>query len=149
MSNFILPPGVSMPKPIQEAEAPEDGATGEQKATMLPEPTGWKILCVVPDVKDTFEGSSLVKAESHMRQEENATTVLFVLKVGPDAYKGVDHLTGAPKFPSGPWCKAGDFVLVRTYSGTRFKVYGKEFRLLNDDMIDAVVADPRGITRSF
>ena len=143
MTQFILPPGITMPKPIQEAEQPADGDTAEQKATMLPEPTGWKLLCVVPDVKDTFEGSSLVKADQFMKQEEHATTVLFVLKVGPDAY------TDKEKFPSGPWCKAGDFVLVRTYSGTRFKIFGKEFRLINDDMVDAVVDDPRGITRSF
>jgi co-chaperonin GroES (HSP10) len=77
-----------------------------------------------------------------MKQEEHATTVLFVVAVGPEAYKDT------AKFPSGPWCKQGDFVLVRTYSGTRFKIYGKEFRLLNDDQIDAVVDDPRGITRA-
>jgi hypothetical protein len=52
------------------------------------------------------------------------------------------------KFPGGPWCKEGDFVLVRTYSGTRFKIYGKEFRVINDDMIEAVVQDPRGLTRA-
>jgi co-chaperonin GroES (HSP10) len=76
-----------------------------------------------------------------MKTEEHATTVLFVMKVGPDAYKDTN------KFPTGPWCKAGDFVLVRTYSGTRFKIFGKEFRLINDDQVDAVVQDPRGITR--
>jgi co-chaperonin GroES (HSP10) len=77
-----------------------------------------------------------------MKAEEHGTAVLFVLKVGPEAYKD------EKKFPSGPWCKEGDFVLVRTYSGTRFKVYGKEFRLLNDDQIEAVVQDPRGISRA-
>jgi co-chaperonin GroES (HSP10) len=77
-----------------------------------------------------------------MKQEEHSTTVLFVVDVGPDAYKDTT------KFPSGPWCKKGDFVLVRAYSGTRFKIYNKEFRLLNDDQVDAVVEDPRGITRA-
>jgi co-chaperonin GroES (HSP10) len=77
-----------------------------------------------------------------MRQEEHATTVLFVLRVGPDAYKD------PTKFPAGAWCKEGDFVLVRTYSGTRFKIFGKEFRLINDDQVDAVVQDPRGLTRA-
>lgn len=139
---FILPPGVSMPKPIQSVEEPQEGASDEQKATQLPEPTGWKLLCIVPDVSQTFENSSLLKAESFMKTEEHATTVLFVLKVGPDAYKDT------AKFPNGAWCKAGDFVLVRTYSGTRFKIYGKEFRLINDDQVDAVVQDPRGLTRA-
>ena len=83
----------------------------------------------------------LVKPTSFMKQEEHATTVLFVLKVGPDAYKD------KAKFPTGAWCEEGDFVLVRTYSGTRFKIFGKEFRLINDDQVDAVVQDPRGITR--
>lgn len=140
MSNIILPPGISLPAPIQPVEKPEEQPQA-QKATQLPQPTGYKLLCVVPDVSDTFENSSIVKADSFMRSEEHATTVLFVLKVGPDAYKDT------AKFPSGPWCKEGDFVLVRTYSGTRFKIYGKEFRLLNDDQIDAVVDDPRGVTR--
>jgi co-chaperonin GroES (HSP10) len=141
MSNIILPPGVSLPEPIQPIDKPED-APQEQKATQVPQPTGYKLLCVVPDVSDKFENSSIVKAESFMKSEEHATTVMFVLKVGPDAYKD------AAKFPSGAWCKEGDFVLVRTYSGTRFKIYGKEFRLLNDDQIDAVVDDPRGISRA-
>ncbi len=142
MSELILPPGVSMPKPIQAAEKPEEGASEEQRARQLPEPTGYKILCVVPDVEEKFEGTSIVKADAFMKGEEHGTTVLFVLKVGPDAYKD------PAKFPTGAWCKAGDFVLVRTYSGTRFKIYGKEFRLLNDDMVDAVVEDPRGISRA-
>ena len=141
-SGLILPPGISLPKPIQPVDAPSEDASAEQKATSLPEPTGWKLLCVVPDVKDTFENSSIVKAESFMKSEEHATTVLFVLKVGPDAYKDT------AKFPTGAWCKEGDFILVRTYSGTRFKIFGKEFRLINDDQVDAVVQDPRGLTRA-
>ena len=142
MSNFILPPGLVLPRPMQLAEEPTDEASDEQKATSIPTPTGWKILCVVPDVVDTYENSSIVKAEASMRTEEHATTVLFVVKVGPDAYKD------AAKFPAGAWCKEGDFVLVRAYSGTRFKIYGKEFRLLNDDQVDAVVQDPRGLSRA-
>jgi len=142
MSNLILPPGISLPKTIRSRENPSEDASQEEKATQLPDPTGWKLLCVVPDVEKTFENSSIVKADPYMRQEEHATTVLFVVKIGPDAYK--DQV----KFPGGAWCKAGDFVLVRTYSGTRFKIYGKEFRLLNDDQVDAVVQDPRGLTRA-
>ena len=141
-SGLILPPGITLPKTIQPKDEQDEAIPAEQKAKSLPEPAGWKILCVVPDVADTFEGSSIVKADQFMKQEEHATTVLFVLKVGPDAYKDT------AKFPTGPWCKAGDFVLVRTYSGTRFKIFGKEFRLLNDDQIDAVVEDPRGLTRA-
>jgi co-chaperonin GroES (HSP10) len=139
---IILPPGISLPKPIQPIDEPDENIPAEARATSLPEPTGWKLLCVVPDVSQTFDNSSIVKADTFMRQEEHATTVLFVLKAGPDAYKDT------AKFPNGAWCKPGDFVLVRTYSGTRFKIFGKEFRLINDDQVDAVVQDPRGLTRA-
>lgn len=142
MSDLLLPPGVRMPEPIQQKDEPGEDIPLEDRGRMLPKPTGWKILCGVPEVADTFENSKIVKADSFMKSEEQTTTVLFVLDVGPDAYGD------KTKFPNGPWCKAGDFVLVRTYSGTRFKIYGREFRLLNDDQIDAVVDDPRGITRA-
>ena len=142
MSEIILPPGIQLPPTIQPKDKQDESAPAEEKASSLPEPTGWKLLCIVPGVSDTFENSSIVKAETFMKSEEHATTVLFVLKVGPDAYKDTN------KFPTGPWCKAGDFILVRTYSGTRFKIFGKEFRLINDDQVDAVVQDPRGITRA-
>jgi co-chaperonin GroES (HSP10) len=140
MSDLILPPGISFPKQIQPAEMPAENATNEEKANQLPEPVGYKLLCVVPDVSETIDGTNLVKASDAMRREEQTTTVLFVVKVGPDAYKD------ATKFPGGPWCKAGDFVMTRTYTGTRFKMYGKEMRLINDDQIEGVVQDPRGIT---
>jgi len=144
MSEIILPEGITLPQPVQHMDAPEDTASDEEKASQLPEPTGWKLLCIVPDVSEKLDGTTLdlVRPADVLRREEHATTVLFVLKVGPSAYKDKD------KFPSGPWCRAGDFVLVRTYSGTRFKIYNKEFRLINDDQVDAVVQDPRGITRA-
>lgn len=142
MSELILPPGLTLPASIQPKDVPDEDIAPEDKATALPLPTGWKILCVVPDVSNTFDNSLIVKADPFMKQEEHSTTVLFVMAVGPDAYKDTT------KFPTGPWCKQGDFVLVRAYSGTRFKIFGKEFRLLNDDQVDAVVLDPRGITRA-
>ena len=52
------------------------------------------------------------------------------------------------KFPTGPWCKVGDWILMRSYSGTRFKIKGQEFRILNDDTVQAVIADPRLIERA-
>ena len=113
-----------------------------QQATQLPKPQGWKVLCAVPEVEDKFSGTDLLKPESISKIEEHSTTVLFVVDVGPDAYKDT------AKFPSGPWCKKGDFVLVRAYSGTRFKIHGREFRVLNDDQVEAVVEDPRGYTRA-
>ena len=138
MSDLILPPG------IEPLAAPVEDATPEEKATVLPDPTGFHILCGLPDISDKIDGTELdlIRPSQYAEREQHATTVLFVLKVGPEAY------ADKTKFPSGPWCKPGDFVLVRTYSGTRFKIFGKEFRLLNDDQIDAVVQDPRGISRA-
>jgi len=74
--------------------------------------------------------------------ESTASIIGFVVKLGPDAYKD------DKKFPSGPWCKEGEFVVFRSYSGTRFKYAGKEFRLINDDSVEAVVDDPRGYKRA-
>lgn len=142
MSDTLNLPEVGPSSAINRIDAPEENAAPAQKAKMLPDPTGWKILCAVPEVKDTFEGSSIIKADAMRKTEEHSTTVLMVLKVGPDAYKDTE------KFPAGAWCKEGDFVLVRAYSGTRFKIFNNEFRLLNDDQIEAVVQDPRGITRA-
>ena len=112
-----------------------------EKARQLPEPSGYKILCALPEVEDKFE-SGILKADTTVKVEEHSTTVLFVIKLGPQAYADMD------KFPSGPWCKEGDFVITRAYSGTRFKIHGREFRLINDDQVEAVVQDPRGITRA-
>lgn len=142
MSEIILPPGIQLPPTIKAQEKPDPNATAEERGRQLPQPTGFKLLCIIPEAEETFEGSSIVKADIVRRNEEQGTTVLFVLGMGPDAYKDTN------KFPSGPWCKVGDFILVRTYSGTRFKIHGKELRLLNDDQVEAVVDDPRGITRA-
>ena len=143
-SGLILPPGIALPKHIQPVDAPEDDMDDEAKATALPTPVGHKLLCIVPEVSEKIDGTTLdlVRDTASMRQEEHATTVLFVLRMGPSAYKD------AERFPTGAWCKEGDFVLVRTYTGTRFKIFGKEFRIINDDSVEAVVQDPRGITRA-
>jgi co-chaperonin GroES (HSP10) len=141
MSEIILPPGLIVPKSVAQVEQPAEDATPEEKGRALPVPTGYKILCMVPKAEENFDGSILAKPDIVRKNEEYGTTVLFVLALGPDAYKD------ASKFPSGPYCKEGDFVLVRTYSGTRIKIFGQEFRLLSDDQIEAVVEDPRGISR--
>lgn len=112
-----------------------------EKARQLPEPSGYKILCALPEVEDKYE-SGILKADATVKVEEHSTVVLFVIKLGPQAYADMD------KFPTGAWCKQGDFIIARAYSGTRFKIHGREFRLINDDQVEAVVQDPRGITRA-
>lgn len=115
-------------------------STADEKATQLPKPSGYRILCAVPDIEKEFE-SGLVKSDETIRMEETLTTVLFVVELGPDCYKD------PARFPTGPWCQQGDFVLVRPYSGSRLVIHGKEFRLINDDSVEGVVQDPRGIRR--
>lgn len=114
--------------------------SAEEKAKQLPEPSGYHILCAIPEVEEAFE-SGILKADETLHHEEILTTVLFVIAMGPDCYKD------EKRFPSGPWCKVGDFVLVRPNAGSRLVIHGKEFRLINDDVVEAVVADPRGIKR--
>lgn len=112
----------------------------------LPEPKGYKILIAIPKLEEKFENSSLIRPDNLSKKEETATVVGMVVKLGSLAYKDEE------KFPDGPWCKEGQFILMRAYSGTRFKVSTEEgeqeFRLINDDVVEAVVDDPRGITRA-
>jgi co-chaperonin GroES (HSP10) len=115
--------------------------TAEEKAKQLPEPSGYRILCAIPEMEEVFD-SGIVKAEITMHHEELLTTVLWVMKMGPDCYKD------AGRFPSGPWCKVGDFVLVRPHAGSRLKIHGREFRIINDDSVEGIVQDPRGISRA-
>jgi co-chaperonin GroES (HSP10) len=121
----------------ESGEVPQDT---EDKAKQLPEPTGYHILVAIPEVDDKYD-NGLIKAGSTMHYEEVLSTVFFVVKLGPDAYKG-------DRFKTGPWCKQGDFILARPNSGTRLKIHGREFRLINDDSVEAVVDDPRGISRA-
>ena len=118
--------------------------SAEEKAKQLPDPKRFMLLCVVPEAMEEFADSEIgiVKSNQSMHYEEVLTPVLFVVKLGPDAY------TDTARFPSGPSCKEGDFVIVRPNSGTRLKIHGREFRIINDDSVEAVVQDPRGITRA-
>jgi co-chaperonin GroES (HSP10) len=113
----------------------------EQLKAKLPEPSGYRLLIAVPEISEKTEGG-LIRPDQLVKAEETASIVGFVVKAGPDAYADLN------KFPNGPWCKEGDFVIFRSYSGTRFKVLGTEFRLINDDTVEAVVEDPRGYSRA-
>ena len=117
----------------------------EEKAKQLPEPKTFHMLCVVPEAMEEYADSDvgLIKDSKTMYYEEVTTPVLFVVKLGPDCYKDTT------RFPSGPSCKEGDFIIVRPNSGTRLKIHGREFRIINDDSVEAVVEDPRGISRAF
>jgi co-chaperonin GroES (HSP10) len=114
--------------------------SNEEKATQLPKPSGYRILCAIPEMEKEYE-SGIIKADETVRVEETLTTVLFVVDLGPDCY------ADTARFPSGAWCKKGDFVLVKPYAGSRLVIHGREFRMINDDSVEGVVDDPRGIKR--
>ena len=115
-------------------------ATAQEKAQQLPRPSGYHILCAIPEMEKEFD-SGIIKADETLLNEEILTTVLFVVDLGPDCYKDPS------KFPSGPWCQKGDFILVRPNAGSRLVIHGREFRLINDDTVEGTVQDPRGIKR--
>ena len=118
--------------------------TAEEKAKQLPDPKRFHLLCVVPEAMEEYADSEvgLVKDARTMHYEEVLTPVLFVVKMGPDAYQDKS------RFPDGPSCKVGDFVIVRPNSGTRLKIHGREFRIITDDLGESTVEDPRGIQRA-
>jgi len=111
-----------------------------RKASQMPKPKGYKILIALPEPDEKTDGG-IIKAKQTIHTEEVGSIVGFVIDMGPDAYKSVE------RFPSGAFCKKGDWIVMRAYSGTRFMVHGKEFRLINDDSVEAVVEDPRGIVK--
>lgn len=129
---------MSAAKAMMEADSGQlDGA---EKARMLPQPTGYRLLCALPKVAEKTSGG-VFRPDSIRDREEVASALLLVLAMGPDCYGDTK------RFPSGPFCKTGDFILVRPYAGTRFKVLGQEFRIINDDEVSGVIEDPRGFSR--
>lgn len=119
----------------------EESTEEFRSATQLPEPCGWRLLIALPELEEQTDGG-IYRPESLRSREEIAGIIGYVLKMGPTAYKD------EKRFPDGPWCKEGDWILMRAYSGSRIKIHGKEFRLINDDTVEAVVEDPRGVERA-
>lgn len=124
-------------------EAVEKELTEQEFEDQLPVPVGYHLLVAMPKVGKTFGESGIIKADKTLHEEHILSMVGVVMGVGAQAYADPD------RFPTGPWCKLGDFVMFRSNSGTRFKVAGQEYRMLNDDSIEAVVKDPRGISRAY
>jgi co-chaperonin GroES (HSP10) len=114
----------------------------EERASQLPKPQGYRILCAIPEAEEAFD-SGIIKSDETRRYDELLSTVLFVVAMGSDCYSDPE------RFPNGAWCKKGDFVLVRPNAGTRIVIHDREFRIINDDSVEAVVEDPRGIKRKF
>ena len=115
--------------------------TDEEMEQQIPKPVGYRVLIALPTIEETYE-SGIVKADRTLNEERSLSATGILLDMGGEAYSDKE------RFPNGPWCKVGDFVMFRPNSGTRFKVNGQELRLLNDDSIEAVVPAPKGITRA-
>tara|TARA_R110000744_G_scaffold77137_2_gene152481 strand:- start:2099 stop:2479 length:381 start_codon:yes stop_codon:yes gene_type:complete len=113
--------------------------TEEELEAQLPIPVGYRLLVALPDIEDHYQGSSLLKTDSEKKREYILSIMGVVIDMGADAYSDKE------RFSEGPWCKVGDYVMFRMNTGTRFRVNGKEFRLMNDDSVEAVIPDPRGI----
>tara|TARA_R100001244_G_scaffold79995_2_gene62775 strand:- start:398 stop:838 length:441 start_codon:yes stop_codon:yes gene_type:complete len=128
-------------KTISEPESIKEPIVSEKIKSQLPEPKGWKILVAMPLADEKTKGG-ILKAASTVKDEELSNICGYILQLGKECYQD------SKRFPSGPWCKKGDWVIFRAYSGTRIKMYGQEFRLINDDTVEAVVDDPTGVVRA-
>jgi co-chaperonin GroES (HSP10) len=124
---------------LSKAREALSGPTDAEMEAQLPIPKGYRILVALPSMEETFAGSSLIKTDSQKHRDYITTIMGIVIDMGEDAFGDKE------RFPSGPWCKQGDYVMFRMNTGTRFKVNGKEFRLMNDDSVEAVIPDPRGV----
>mgnify|MGYP003651055305 FL=1 len=107
-------------------------------AAKLPKPTGWRIL-ILPYLGAEKSKGGIILSDQTREREQLATVCGYVLATGPDAYG--DTI----KFPEGPWCKEGDWVIFARYAGSRLKIDGGDLRLLNDDEILAIIQDPTDI----
>ena len=121
---------------------PKEAENDAELDLQIPTPVGYRILVAMPEVEDTYGESGIIKSSKDMHQEYIMSTIGVVLDMGKQAYSDKE------RFPTGPWCKTGDYVMFRANTGTRFKVGNTEFRLMNDDSVEAVVADPRAVARA-
>ena len=130
---------------MSKAEKVIDLENERQKATQLPVPDGFQLLIALPEQEEKTEGGVYVP-DDFTQREQTASITGMVLRMGPDAFK--DTSKDASRFPSGPYCKEGDWIIMQAYTGTRVLIHGKEFRLINDDCVKAIIEDPRGVKRA-
>ena len=116
--------------------------TDKEIDAQLPKPVGYRVLVALPQQKDTYEGSNILKTDTAKRLDHIMSIMGLVMDMGDKAYADKE------RFPTGAWCKQGDYVMFRANTGTRFTVNGLEYRLMNDDSIEAVIDDPAGIQRA-
>ena len=129
MSKLIVPNHIWDGKAVEKQK---------KEIEKVPNPTGYRIV-LFPLKLDSKTKSGIILTDETVAESQITTNICKVLKVGPDAYKDKD------KFPTGPWCKTDDWVLITRYAGSRIRIDGGELRIINDDEILAVIDDPRDI----
>ena len=140
MSNSAAGVEISLPVLKDVGKPKQEEKTAEEMDAFIPQPVGYHILVCMPQAADTYGDSGIIKAQTSVQRESILSMVGLVLMLGDQAYSDPE------RFPNGPWCKAGDYVMFRSNSGTRFRVDGQEYRLMNDDSIEAIVENPSAIT---
>ena len=108
----------------------------------LPQPTGWRLLVLPFKMKDKTKGG-LVLADSTLEKQQVASQCGLILAMGPQCYKDKE------RYPEGPWCKVGEWVMFARYAGSRIKIEGGEIRLLYDDEILATIKSPEDLLHEF
>jgi co-chaperonin GroES (HSP10) len=131
----------TIPDPKNAASAPSPDSLPE----WMPKPVGYSLLVAMPQEQEKTDGGVYIPDELKKR-EQLQSQVAYVMASGVEAYCDVG------KFPYGPWCKPGDWVLIKAYSGTRFTIKtekgNQEFRLINDDQVQAVCPEPGVVKRA-
>ena len=113
-----------------------------KETTKLPQPTGWRLLVLPFRMKEKTDAGLLIGTETIDRQQV-ASQCGNVIAMGDSCYKDKE------RYPSGPWCKVGDWVIFARYSGSRIEIEGGEGLLLNEDEILATVQDPKDILHKY
>ena len=106
--------------------------------SQLPVPSGWRLLVLPFSPREKTKGGILIAQES-LDKLRIATNCGYVLSMGPLAYHDRE------KFPTGPWCKKGDWVIFARYAGSRLPIEGGEVRILNDDEVLGTIKDPESV----
>jgi len=114
----------------------------KEETEKLPKPTGWRII-VLPFRMDEKTKGGILVGQDTLDKQQVASQCGNVLAMGPQCYKDKE------RYPDGPWCKKGDWVIFARYAGSRIQIEGGEIRLLNEDEILATVKNPEDILHKF
>ena len=131
MTNSLI-----LPKHILDTKREQKKKKESEK---IPQPTGFRIV-ILPLTLKAKTKAGLHLTDETIEQAQITTNVCKVLKIGPDAYGDTE------RFPKGPWCKEGDWILITKYAGSRIKIEGGELRIINDDEVIGLVPDPDKIS---